>query len=265
MKKLIILLLVCLSPFSAAWAAKQATDGKVDPRIKHVIYNQRDVVVLNGHYGYSTHVVFAPDEEILHLSPGDSLAWQILPKQNHLFLKPMENNAETNLSVLTNQRMYQFELRANEATGPSDPTLTFTVMFSYPEDELAQAMLRANVEEQRRSAEVLPDRRLTGEEMNFEYSRRGSDIIAPTRVFDDGEFTYFQFPPEIDTPAIFLVYDGKEEALVNFHVRGRYVVVQRIASQFILRNGAQATCIYNDAFNHRNEPSELPEVAKASK
>ena len=259
----IVLLMLCLLPINYALAEKEATPGRVDPRIKTVTYNERDVVVLHGHYGYSTHVIFSPEEEIVHLSPGDSLAWQIVPKQNHLFLKPMENDADTNLSVLTNLRMYNFELRANEASSSADRSLSFAVKFHYPEDELRRAMASAQQEAQIRDTEVMPGREFAADSMNFDYSMRGAEEIAPTRVFDDGEFTYFQFPNEIDTPAIFLVDKEKKEAIVNFHVRGKFVVVQRIGAQFILRNGNLATCIYNDTYQDRFEPSELPQVSKA--
>ena len=258
--KTLLLFMLCLVPLHQALAAKEATEGRVDPRIKTVVYNARDVVVLHGHYGYSTHVIFAADEEIVHLSPGDSLAWQIVPKQNHLFLKPMENDADTNLSVLTNKRAYNFELRAHNAGGPSDETLSFAIQFHYPEEELERALAASLETDRRRNTEVMPGREFAPDSMNFDYTMRGADALAPTRVFDDGEFTYFQFPNEIDTPAIFLVDGEKKEAIVNFHVRGKFIVVERLGAQFILRNGNLATCIYNETWQERLTPSELPEV-----
>ena len=258
--KTILLFMLCLVPSQQTLAAKEATEGRVDPRIKTVVYNERDVVVLHGHYGYSTHVIFAADEEIVHLSPGDSLAWQIVPKQNHLFLKPMENDADTNLSVLTNKRAYNFELRAHNASSSSDQSLSFAIQFHYPEEELQRAMAASLESNRRRDTEVMPGRTFAADTMNFDYTMRGADALAPTRVFDDGEFTYFQFPNEIDTPAIFLVDREKKEAIVNFHVRGKYIVVERIGSQFILRHGNLATCIYNETWQQRVAPSELPEA-----
>ena len=261
--KRILVSILCLTPLCTAYAAKEAVDGRVDPRIKTVIYNSRDVVVIYGHYGYSTHIVFAEDEVVEHLSPGDSLAWQIVPKKNHLFLKPVENNADTNLSVLTNKRQYNFELRADEASGPADRSLSFLIQFHYPEDEMRAALTAASAAKQQRDAEVMPDRGVNADALNFDYAMRGSEDIAPTRVFDDGEFTFFQFPPEVDTPAIFLIDRDKNEAIINYHVRGKYVVVQRIGRQFILRSGNAATCIYNEAYQNRREPSELPTISKA--
>ena len=261
--KRILGFMMCLTPLCNAYAAKQAVDGRVDPRIKTVIYSPRDVVVIQGHYGYSTHIVFAEDEVIQHLSPGDSLAWQIVPKNNHLFLKPMENDADTNLSVLTNKRQYNFELRANEASGPADRSLSFSIQFHYPEDEMMATLAAASADKQRRDTEIIPDRDFSAGSLNFDYAMRGSDDIAPTRVFDDGKFTFFQFPPEVDTPAIFLVDRDNNEAIINYHVRGKFVVVQRIGRQFILRSGNAATCIYNEAYQNRLEPSELPTVSRA--
>ncbi|MBL4571595.1 MAG: P-type conjugative transfer protein VirB9 [Gammaproteobacteria bacterium] len=255
--KMIICFLL-LFPTVNALAAQQVIAGKVDPRIKTVIYNERDVIVLKGHYGYSTHVVFADDETITHISAGDSLSWQIVPTGNHLFLKPREANADTNLSVLTNRRNYNFELRANEATSASDSELSFEIRFIYPDDEFQLAIEKTLAEQRQLNTEIVPGRQIQAEEINFDYSMRGSDLVAPIRVFDDGEFTFFQFPDEIPIPAIFFVDREKQESIVNYHVRGKYIVVQRIGAQFMLRSGNDITCIFNESFAQRIRPSLIP-------
>ncbi len=97
-----------------AFAEKEALPGKTDPRIKVFTYSARDVFKVRAHYGYASHIIFGEDENIEHVAAGDSLAWHILPKQNHLFLKPIEDNAGTNLTVLTNKRAYNFILEAKK-------------------------------------------------------------------------------------------------------------------------------------------------------
>ncbi len=262
-------ILMFLFMSSGALAAMKPNPGKVDPRIKTFVYSARDVYRVNAHYGYTTHIVLSDDETIEHVSAGDSLAWHIVPVANHIFLKPIEDRADTNLTILTDKRAYNFELRASKARDVSDRNLTFGISFSYPEDELKAALSRERQlhtamqkEEAYQNEQVIPDRLIRAEQWNMDYTRKGSEEIAPSHVFDDGEFTYFQFPKEIETPAIFVVNSKKEEALVNFHVRGKYIVVQRIAKQFMIRNGQLATCIFNQGFEQRKEPSKLP-VAKA--
>jgi len=242
MKVLVCLLLA--SVITPAYSAKAPQQGRLDPRIKNMTYSENDVYVVHGHYGYSTHIIFADDEVIEHLSPGDSVAWQFHPKKNHLFLQPVENQADTNLSLLTNKRMYNFELRAHEASSPSDASLSFLVKFRYPEDELQRELARK--QQLKDEATTLVKTNLDPQALNFEYSMRGDSSIAPNTVFDDGQFTYFQFDDDVKTPAIFLVDANQQESLINFHVKGHYIVVQSTGAQFMLRQDQQATCIYND-------------------
>lgn len=242
------------SLLSPVFAAKVPSDGRADPRIKNVNYSPNDVYVIHGHYGYSTHIIFAEDEVIEHLSPGDSIAWQFNPKNNHLFLQPVEDEADTNLSVLTNKRMYNFELRAGQAAHVSDRSLSFLVQFHYPQDELQKQLMAQEVAQVEEKKWIAKD--FDPENLNFKYSMRGDESIAPNKVFDDGLFTYFQFDESIKTPAIFLVDADKKESLVNYHVKGRYIVVQSTGAQFMLRENQQATCIYND-----NTPKESADTA----
>ena len=243
MNKIAVLILILFS--GACLGAKTPTNGKVDPRIKHINYSEKDVYVIHGHYGYSSHIIFSPNERIMHVSPGDSIAWQISPKKNHIFLQPIEDNADTNLSVLTNKRLYNFELNAHEAKGPHDKTLSFVIKFNYPQDELNKKLAKENRLKQESLLEISD--KIDPESLNFNYTMRGEQDIAPTRVFDDGEFTYFQFDESIDTPAIFLVDKNKKESIINYHIEGSYIVVHRTAVQFILRDDDQAICIYNEA------------------
>ena len=115
--------------------------------------------------------------------------------------------------------------------------------------------------------EVVVNRKTAATDWNLEYSYAGNTTLVPVRTFDDGEFTYFQFPSKIDTPAIFLVDDDKGESLLNYHVSGKYVVVQRLGKQFILRDGEKATCIFNDNFDGRGEDTvmKLASVATEKK
>src|SRR3546814_2908336 len=62
----------------------------------------------------------------------------------------------------------------------------------------------------------------------------------PVRAFDDGAKTYVEFPPSLGTgeaPPLFVVgTDGKAE-LVNYRLRGRFYVVDRIFDAAELRLG----------------------------
>ena len=70
----------------------------------------------------------------------------------------------------------------------------------------------------------------------------------PAQVFDDGNNTYFQFPPDASLPAIFARDSAGTETLVNFTMRGPVVVIQQLAPSFVLRNGADETVVRNDGW-----------------
>ncbi len=257
MKYQLPLLLLCLA--GAVHAENTTTPGSTDPRVRTVAYNERDVVKIVGHYGFQTLIQFGNGERIENISIGDSLAWQVVPNErgNLLFVKPIEKNADTNLTVVTalpmrrssvsGQRIYNFALTADQRTKHADPSMTWTVRFHYPADDQARLLRGETLDRLGRDALVS-----TGSsgptDWNFDYSFAGHREQVPKRIFDDGQFTYFEFDDITDTPAIFLVDSERNESLVNYQVQGRYVVVHRVARQFTLRNGNSVTCIFNDAY-----------------
>src|SRR5262249_54892711 len=153
---------------------------------------------LRGHLGYQMMIEFDPSERIENVSIGDSTVWQVTPnrKATLLFLKPVDRNAATNMTVVTNAHRYAFQLTASEARGPDDPNIIFDVRSVSPA-QAPQLFPRPPPPE---PAPVMP----TLDALNFAYDTSGSKRIAPMRVFDDGQQTYFQFPAQMETPAIFL-------------------------------------------------------------
>jgi type IV secretion system protein VirB9 len=75
-------------------------------------------------------------------------------------------------------------------------------------------------------------------------------IIHPKEVFDDGVFTWFLFPKSQSVPVLYKSVPGtKEEAVINFHMEGDYVVVHGIAALWNLRLGGSLVGVYNDSFD----------------
>jgi type IV secretory pathway VirB9-like protein len=86
-------------------------------------------------------VDFGEREEIEALSVGDRVGWQIVPAGRRLFIRAMEENAHTNMTIVTNERAYQFDLRSSDSDAVfGSEELTYVVRFYYPEEgELAHA------------------------------------------------------------------------------------------------------------------------------
>ena len=103
-----------------------------DNRIKTYIYNPNEVYLIVVHWGFQSHIEFAKGEEIQTISMGDSYAWKITPLSNRLFIKPLEKNIRTNMTILTNKRTYQFDIVARELDGDDDKDLVYVIRFYYP-------------------------------------------------------------------------------------------------------------------------------------
>ncbi|MBI1275863.1 P-type conjugative transfer protein VirB9 [bacterium] len=247
-----VLALAVLTP-SLALAQRIPVPIPSDRRIRTVVYSPNEVVKFVGHYNYQTSIEFEEGEEIQTISIGDSIAWQLTPVNNRLFLKPVEQAADTNMTLVTNRRSYLFELHARETESMNDPSMVFTLRFVYPDSTLG------NVSNYYRQ-EALPDLQRESYKYNFNYSIAGdARNIEPIRVFDDGRFTYFEFPHSMpELPAIFMVDSANRESIINFRIRGTYMVVERIASRFTLRQGADVICV----FNERMPQPKAPEAKK---
>jgi type IV secretion system protein VirB9 len=202
-----------------------------DSHVKVVQYDPNNVVILKGRYGYQTEITFAPNETVQSVSLGDSMAWLAVPVQNHLFIKPVAES-KTNMTVLTNINSYNFELDSRDLnTSP-----TYKLQFSYPEggyDTEGQANAVATFK---------PD------ELNWKYSFTGDRTISPIEAFDNGQFTYFKFKQDgmSRLPSVFIVDKKRHETLVNYHMQGKYLVVNAVAKQFTFRDGDYVTSVYND-------------------
>lgn len=255
MQKILTTTAALLAICTPAYAEKSPKAGPVDSRIRTVIYSPRDVTEIRGHYGYQTLIEFNKDETITNIALGDSLAWYVNPNEtgNLLFVKPVEDNATTNLTVVTDKRTYHFELNASSAKSSHAKNMAFHVQFKYPEGRSGFI--------ERKTADISPASGTQPSDWNFNYEFAGHSAQVPKRAFDDGDFTYFEFDKQSEIPAIFSVAPDGTESLINYKTEGRYVVVHRIAKQFTLRNGKSVTCIFNRSYSttaERDGGSPLP-------
>ena len=232
-----------------AHAEKTPRNGAADNRIKTFTYSENDVYRLRGHYGYSTVIELSSKETIESVSIGDSEAWQIVRagRPNILFIKPILDNAHTNMTLITNKRMYTFDLSAKKAASHHSHDLAFRVKFIYSnESDASLAHFKVSSK-----ASYNPFEGVEADSFNFDYSYSGSKRLRPTKAFDDGVFTYMSFPKFETMPAVFEVKEDGSESLVNFTTKGKYLVVSSIGKQFTLRDGDTATCIFNDTYPKR--------------
>lgn len=238
-----------------AWAVREARPILIDHRVRTIIYQPDEVYKYIGHYGYQSAVEFEEGEEIRTISMGDSTAWMMNPSGNRLFLKPLEQDATTNMTLITNRRVYLFELHARETADIDDKDMVFILRFVY--NDGAQSNIKNYLD-----SVPIPDIENEPGKYNFRYSISGVEDIAPIRIFDDGEFTYFEFRGKnTEVPAFFLVDAQGNEALVNYRTRGNYIVVERVSEKFTLRHGASIVCVFNEGMRKLAGTATVPAAA----
>ncbi len=131
MNQMLIKILVILISFTALNISAHRGISK-DSRIKNYRYNKDEVYLLVLHHGFQSHIEFDKNETIETITLGDTYAWKITPLANRLFIKPLERNMRTNMTVITNKRTYQFDIVAKELLEGRERDLVYVMRFNYP-------------------------------------------------------------------------------------------------------------------------------------
>jgi type IV secretion system protein VirB9 len=213
-------------------------------------------VKLTTFYGVSTHVQFGPREVIKDVAVGDTQAWEIIPRGSHLFIKPKAEKADTNVTVVTDRRVYNFALvvegrKVRDADAWRDPNLVFSLSFRYPDEEADRVTVAAHETARKEQAAEAKERLQAAKQVdaNRDYWVAGSEEISPTAARDDGRFIYLTFGLNKDMPAVYAVDAEGNESLVNTSVEGNEIVVQRMVKQLTLRKGGAVACLVNKSFD----------------
>lgn len=196
------ILLICglaLSAPAIAQIQPQAAGG--DPHLQQIDYDAGQIVRLQGAPGYQMMIELSPDEQIQNVAIGDSSAWQVSVNKegDRLFLKPIQSDGSTNMTVVTSVRTYNFDLAA--LSGPS-LDMPYTVQFRYPASKLtAEDGQFVNVA----AASLRMSR----------YRISGDRMLWPKAVGDDGQHTYIVWPKSAPIPAVYASDGLGNEVLVN--------------------------------------------------
>lgn len=193
--------------------------------------------------GRITDIVLQSGETLVATGPvaaGDTTRWVIGDTESgagperrvHILVKPTRQGLSTNLVINTNRRTYHLDLSATVATA------MVSVAWRYPQDEARAAQESARAE----AAEAALQRPAAAEDLNFGYRIEGGrPAWRPSRVFDDGRQTVIEFPASVaqdQLPPLF-VGDGhgRPGDLVNYRVKGRTIIVDRLFKAAELRLG----------------------------
>jgi len=212
--------------------AEQAPVGfKSDIRIKRYVYDENNVYKLNLYVKSVTALQFAEGENVESILIGDSASWEVvkLKMGNVISLKPIVDEALTNMTIYTDRRVYTFELisageiKAGMKAGADQ---AFRTVFTYPEKFTAV------------------DKSLVkGGPINQNYLVSGQTPFRPVAVQDNTLQTTFFLPKGAQRPAVFKVGHDRQEKLVNSRTDGDRIIVDGTSDFWVMRIGDQMVCI----------------------
>jgi type IV secretion system protein VirB9 len=186
--------------------------------------------------GEVSDIALQPGETLGSVAAGDTVRWIIgdtasgsgAARRTHILVKPSSVGLRTNLVIATDRRVYRVEAESNARTAMAG------IAWTYPEDALLA--LRGGAPAQEPVATGLAI-----DQLNFDYRIEGDNVPwRPLRAFDDGRQVFIQFPPTLlegEAPPLFVTGDKGRAELVNYRVRGRYYVVDRLFAAAELRMG----------------------------
>lgn len=191
--------------------------------------------------GRVTDIALQPGEILGAVASGDTVRWVIgdtssgtgTDKRTHVLVKPFAAGLATNLVITTDRRSYHIALTSTARTALA------ALSWTYPQDALL-AIRRAQVEAEARAPVAIG---VAVEQLHFNYLVSGdSPAWRPLRAFDDGRQTFVEFPASLavgEAPPLFLVGTDGIAELVNYRVRGRFYIVDRLFAAAELRMGTK--------------------------
>lgn len=230
------------------WAALLCANAAADSRIRTENYSSERVYTMYAQVGRAA-MVQLQDGEYLDarysaLGMGDAEAWKMSVRGNNILFKPTEEKPATNMILVSDKRTYVFDLKIAGAKQPP----TYVLRFRYPDDIRRQ---RDALAEKRRNAEaaLAAAGGLRAMDDNRNYWGYGDKHLAPTALWDNGRFTYFQFDNGRALPTVYRINADGSESLADSHTEGDTLIVHETAAKFVLRSGKSVLGIDNRSYD----------------
>jgi type IV secretion system protein VirB9 len=254
-KSLTLGLLVGLLMSNPAFALELPHQIGDDPHIQGFDYTPQDVFQISTKIGVATVIQLEDGErvagDVSGLGMGDSKAWKVTVSGSNIFMKPAGDFPDTNMVLVTDRRTYAFKV----VTAKKGEPVSYVVRFAYPDTEKRLKTQAAAAAAQAAATQAAINAKVGAiipPIINTDYQMladKKSLILAPSRLWDDGRFTYFKYPNGKDLPAVYKLLPDGTEALVNSHIDGDTLVVHEKAAGFILRLGSLVMQIKNSQKN----------------
>lgn len=226
---------------AAACAEATAQPMPMESRVVVYAYEPNNTYTVLTRPGAMTTITFAEDEDLTGFALGDTIRWKAEEAGRHIFIKPMVEGLFTTAALVTNKRTYLINLRSSPESG----IWYQAVHWEYPRMAMLKRVEQQKKEEERKKEEDRKETLRLGQlddptKLNFDYKVDGDEKIRPQQVFDDGRFTWIRLSDgNQEMPVVMLDNDGKLE-LMNYVVKGDFIIVQQTFDKAVLRVGSRA-------------------------
>ena len=224
-----------------ASAEQSPVGAEADARIKSYVYEEDNVYKLNLYLKSVTALQFEDGEQVNSILIGDSASWEVvkLSMGNVISIKPIIDDALTNMTVYTDRRVYTFELQSRgeiKAGVKNGSDQSFRTAFVYPKTKRKKAGLPVKKDQSHRR-----------------YMISGEASFRPRAVADTTTETIFQLPEGAPRPVIFKVGRDGEEKVVNSRTEGDRVIVTGTSDFWVMRIGDEYVCVATEAAVQRKQ------------
>lgn len=244
-----------LGTLQRSWDRPVPASGQTAPGVIHYLWQTDFVMGVRTRDFMVTTLMLPSWERVTEFYVGDPVVFEVKKVKGNVFAVRSRNaGADSNLALLgASGNIYNFYVRS-EAWNSSQVS-DLAVYVDAPREGDDQGGIAASGREDAVDGPSVPDyiRRIVKrpEDLRFDmklYAQHPSDAdIAPSRVFEDGLFTYFDFGDRADIvtrPIVYQVVDGVDSA-VNSRTVGPHgaILVAEAVGDFTLRSGNRVVCV----------------------
>jgi type IV secretion system protein TrbG len=192
-----------------------------------------------------TDVQFQNNEHIVAVGAGDTVRWKVTKafsgiganKQEHLFIKPIDEGLTNSIVVTTDLRTYHLMLHS------TNKTYMASVAWHYSDGEDGGVLLN-NLDDSIVDNGDVGDvsSSININRLRFNYVVKSIKGLKhpnwyPRMVFNDGSKTYVKFPSSMQEIPTLLVGTGRDNQIINYRVKGDYYIIDSVVYYMQLIGG----------------------------
>lgn len=194
-----------------------------------------------------TDIQFQINEHILAVGAGDTVRWEASKassgiganKQEHLFVKPHDEDLTNSLVITTDMRTYHLVLHS------TSKTYMASVAWRYPDSD-GSTLLMTNLGEENDGDDIANIIDVNHLVFNYQVKliKGAKPDWFPRMVFNDGKKTYIKFSSKIqETPSVLIGTDRSIKQIINYRVQGDYYVIDSVVYYMQLQGGVDGKTV----------------------